>query len=94
MWGGEACVTTLPQSHAKNALISFLELEGGDHSRDGRGGGGGTHLLLAFASWPLTTHPSRDVAPFLLLIETPLNIWALIAFFSKHYIKTLWGRGV
>ena len=34
-------------------------------------GGGGIHLMLALVIRPLTTHPSRDGAPFLLLIETP-----------------------
>ena len=30
-----------------------------------------TNLLLALVIWPLTTHPFRDGAPFLLLLETP-----------------------
>lgn len=39
--------------------------------------GGGTQLLPTFASWPVTTHPVRGAALFLLLIETPPNNWAL-----------------
>ena len=35
------------------------------------GGEGGTHLLLALFVTPFTTHPFRDRAPFLLLLETP-----------------------
>ena len=40
---------------------------------DGRRGVAGehTHLLLALAICPLTTHPFRDGTPLLLLIETP-----------------------
>ena len=30
-----------------------------------------THLLLVFVIRPFTTHPFRDGAPFLLLVETP-----------------------
>ena len=33
-------------------------------------GAGASHLLLALVIWPLTTHPFRDGAAFLLLIET------------------------
>ena len=33
--------------------------------------GGGTLSLLALVIVPLTTHPFRDGAPFLLLVETP-----------------------
>ena len=50
------------------------------HFWEGRlegGRGGRTHLLLALVIWPLTTHPFRDGAPFLLLIDTS-NIWGLI----------------
>ena len=38
-------------------------------------GGGGTHLSLALVIEPLTMHPLRDGAPFLLLIDTN-NSWA------------------
>ena len=51
------------------------------------GRGGRTHLLLALVIWPLTTHPFRDGAPFLPLIETPLAIWALIRFFHILHRK-------
>ena len=40
-----------------------------DHHR--RGGGRGTHVFLALAIWPLTTHFLRDGTPSLLLPETP-----------------------
>ena len=32
-----------------------------------REGRGRTHVLLALVIWPLTTHPFRDGAPFLLV---------------------------
>ena len=37
---------------------------------EGAGGRGGTraHLLLPLIIWPLTMHPFRDEAPFLLLM--------------------------
>ena len=50
-------------------------------------GGGGTHLLLALAIWPLTTHPFRDGAPFLLLIETPPTFGRSLRFFHIYYIE-------
>ena len=49
--------------------------------RRGRGGGGGrTHLLLALVIRPLTTHPSRDAALFLLPIETPPTFGSSLRF--------------
>ena len=45
------------------------------------GGRGGTHLLLDSVVWPLTTHPFRDGAPFLLLIETPPTFRRSLRFF-------------
>ena len=57
-------------------------------------GGGVTYLLLAFFIWPLTTHPFRDGAPFLLLMYTS-NIWAIIRFFPclHKVINTRWRPG-
>ena len=48
-----------------------------------RGGGGRAHLLLALVILPLTTHPFRDGAPFLLLIETPLQ------HLGAHYVVSV-----
>ena len=46
------------------------------------GRGGRTHLLLAVVVIePLTTHPFRDGAPFLLLIETPPTLGLSRRFF-------------
>ena len=45
-------------------------------------GVGGTHLFLALVIRPLTTHPFRDGAPFLLLIDTS-NIRALSTFLPR-----------
>ena len=42
-------------------LVPSVYLAGGVH-----GGGGRTHELLALVVRPLTTHPFRDAAPFLL----------------------------
>ena len=51
------------------------EGKGGGGGVTFQGGGGGgqghTHLLVDLVTRPLTTHPFRDGAPFLLLIETP-----------------------
>ena len=46
------------------------------------GGGGGSlhHWLHISVVWPLTRHPFRDGAPFLLQIDTS-NIWALDTLF-------------
>ena len=50
-------------------------------------GGGGTHLLLALVIWPSTTHPFRDGAPFLLLIETSPTIGRSLRCF--HILHTV-----
>ena len=50
-----------------NGCTATSERGGGE---GGWGGGGRTHLLLALVIRPLTTHPFRDGAPFLLLIGT------------------------
>ena len=44
-------------------------VEGWKTVERGTEGGGGAHLLLTLAVSPLTTHPVRDGAPFLLLKE-------------------------
>ena len=45
-------------------------------------------MLLAFlVMWALPTHPFRDGAPFLLLIDTS-NIWGDHYVFSICYIET------
>ena len=49
---------------------------------------GRTYLLLALVMWSLTTHPFRDGAPFLLLIETSPTFGAHYAF-SVYYIETV-----
>ena len=51
------------------------------------GGGEGTHLLLALVIWPLTTHPFRDGAPFLLLIDAS-NIFGRSLRFFPCYVET------
>ena len=38
-------------------------------------------MLLALVILPLTTHPFRDGAPFLLLIETPTTFGRSLRFF-------------
>ena len=48
--------------HTPNFIVGKPNIEGG---------GGRTHSLLALVMSPSTTHPFRDGAPFLLLIETP-----------------------
>ena len=53
------------------------------------GGGGGTHLLLALVIRPLTTHPFRDGAPFLLLIGTPPTFGRSLRFFYTLHVKIL-----
>ena len=42
------------------------------------------HLLLALVIIPLTTHPFRDRAPFILLIETPSTFGRLLRLFLSH----------
>ena len=46
----------------------------------GRGGRAGVPLAL-LVIWPLTNHPFRGGAPFLLLIETPPTFWRSLRFF-------------
>ena len=66
-----------------------LSLESGTGGR----GAGRTHLLLTLIIWPLTTHPVRDEAPFLLLIETPPTFGRLLRWSiyqvpgTKNYIR-------
>ena len=48
----------------------------------GGGRGGRTPLLLALINWPLTTHPFRDGAPFLFLLERPIFGRSVSAFLS------------
>ena len=43
--------------------------------------GGGTHLLLALVISSLTTHPFRDGAPFLLLVQTRTTFGRSLLFF-------------
>ena len=64
---------------------------------DGRGGGR-SHLLLASAISPLTTHPVRDRAPLnVLLIETPPTFGCSVRFVAlnplAYLISFLFGRG-
>ena len=47
-------------------------------------------MLPALVIWTLTTHPFRDGARFLLLIETPSNIWAVKTLFSIYCVKTVY----
>ena len=54
-----------------------------------RGGGGGTHLLVALVFWPLITHPFRHTAPFLLLIETPPTFGRSLCFFHILHRNSL-----
>ena len=46
----------------------------------------GTHLLLALVISPLTTHPFRDGAPFLLLVETPPTFRRSVRFFRSLHL--------
>ena len=55
----------------------------------GIAGGGGTHLLLALVIWPLTTHPFRDRALFLLVVETPPTIGRSLRFFNRLHRNLL-----
>ena len=68
----------------------------------GVGGGGRTHLLLALIIGPLTTHPFRDGAPFLLLLKTlptfgrsvrffhiPIDTY-LVRLFCLSYLLLVW----
>ena len=58
------------------------------------GGRGGTHLLLlALVISPSTTHPFRDGAPFLLLIETPPTFGRSLRFFHRLHTTLLRGGG-
>ena len=74
-----------------NHFLFFSSVFGGVASPprgEGRGmeGRGRTHLLLALVIWPLTTHPFRDGAPFLLLRETPPTFGVCYAS-SVYYIQ-------
>ena len=49
--------------------------------------GGRSYLLLALVCSPLTTHPFRDGAPFLLRIETPPTFARSLRFFHILHIN-------
>ena len=50
----------------------------------GIAGAGALVFLLALVIWPLTTHPFRDRAPFLLLTGGTSNAWAPSKFLRIH----------
>ena len=58
-----------------------------------RGGGGLLICCLALVIRPLTTHPFRDGAPFLLLIETPPTLGRSLRFFHKSHYNFFIMRG-
>ena len=44
-------------------------------------------MLLTLVISPLTTHPFRDGAPFLLLVETPPTFWRALRLFCVFCVK-------
>ena len=59
--------------------------------------GGGYPFVAWLSRLPSTTHPCRDGAQFLLLVETPPTFWALSTFVPYiAYIFLLggWGGGL
>ena len=88
-WLPNACILTPAGLHGKN-VPKFDGYSAGHTNRhgllgvggEGGGGGGGrTHLLLASVISPLTTHPFRDGAPLLLLMETSPTVGGSLRFF-------------
>ena len=85
---GMFCVTVcvlfcFPMAAGTNPpdIVQFIEKRREGRAGGGGGEGGGTHVLLALVICPLTMHPFRDEAPFLLLIETPPTFGLSLRFF-------------
>ena len=53
----------------------------GDGGGGGEGGGASSSVAYHVVIWPLATHPFRDGAPFLFLIETPPTFGRSLRFF-------------
>ena len=74
--------------HPPHCLLISLEVLSVPGGAGGTGGGR-THLLLALVIGPLTTHPLRDGAPPLLLIETPPTLGRSLRLYHMLHRKLL-----